>query len=126
MNPGSGGDSQGADGTEVRRGGLVRGGLVRGLGGGIPFAWMSMSKSDCVIPSPATGGGSSRGLGRGGRDTGHGEGDGQGVGGTGVRRRGRAVWAMGVPHSVLFKEVADFVVLVSNAGLVKEEAVSEV
>ena len=75
---GSGGDSQGADGTEVRRGGLVRGGLVRGLGGGIPFAWMLISKSDSVIPFPATGGGSGRGLGSWG--------DSQGVVGTEVHR----------------------------------------
>ena len=47
---------------------LVRGGLVvwvRGLGRGIAFAWVLISKSDSVVPSPATGGGSGGGLVRG-------------------------------------------------------------
>ena len=75
------------------------------------------------------GGDLGRDLGRCGRDTGHRGGGGQGIGGTGVRRKGRAVWVMDVWHSVLVKgvlKVADSVALVSDAVLVISRAMSSV
>ena len=54
---GSVGDSQGADGAQVHRGGLVRGGLVHGLGRGVPFAQVLVSKSDSLAAVGGSGGG---------------------------------------------------------------------
>ena len=96
---------------------------------GVFCVWASTSKYSSVVPSPVTGGCSGRGLGRGGRDAGHRGGDGQGVDGTGVHRKGRGVWAMDVPHSMLVEEVlkvADSVALVSDAGLVISRGASSV
>ena len=126
-------DSQGADGTEVHREGLVRGGLavwVRGLGRGIPFAWVLMSKSDSVVPSPAAGGGSGWRLGSWG--------DSQGVVGTEVRKVAISV----VLESALSVKSLNLLTLVSGGGsgsglgrcvsgspgadLVQEEAVHKV
>ena len=99
------GTIQGAGEVEVHREVLVRGRLA---------VWVLMSRSDSVVPSLASGGGSGRGLG--------GRGDSQGANGIEVRRGGIVRGVVGAGVLGLGRGVSGSPV----ADLVKEEAASEV